>query len=83
MYSSDTSLCVCVCVCACTICAHVRVSRVAEAFEARKGLRGWQGGRGCMAPLQVGCDPLGVRVHFGVTGEDVCFEEMIYHDHLE
>lgn len=27
-------------VCACTICAHVRVSRVAKAFEACRGLRG-------------------------------------------
>ncbi len=36
-----------------------------------------------MAPLQVGCDPLGVRVHSGDTGEDVSFEEVIYHDHLE
>lgn len=36
-----------------------------------------------MASLQVGCDPLGVRVHSGDTGEDVPFEEVIYHGHLE
>lgn len=27
-----------------------------------------------MASLQVGCDLLGVRVHSGDTGEDVCCE---------
>lgn len=36
-----------------------------------------------MAPPQVGCDPLGVRVHSGDTGEDVSFEEVIYNGHLE
>lgn len=36
-----------------------------------------------MAPLQVVCDPLEVRVHSGDTGEDASFEEVIYHGHLE
>lgn len=66
-------------VCACTICAHVWVSHVAQAFEACRGLRGmrvqWQGGGGCMGPLQVGCDPLRVRVHPADKGEDASFWE--------
>lgn len=36
-----------------------------------------------MAPLQVGCDPHGVRVHPGNSEEDACPELVIYHDHLE
>ncbi len=72
-------------VCACTI-AHVWLCHVAEAFEAGRGLRGmvarWR--RRMYGPLlQVGCDLPGVRVHSADTGEDVCFEEMIYHGHLE
>lgn len=77
-------------VCVCVTHAqnvHVCVSRVAESFEACKGLRGmrvrWSGGGGGMAPLQVGCEPLRVRVHSGDTGEDVSFEEVIYNSHLE
>lgn len=69
------------------MCTCVCVSHVAGSFEACTGLRGmrvrWSGGGGGMALLQVGCDPLGVRVHSGDTGEDVSFEEVIYNGHLE
>lgn len=64
-----------------------RLFYVAEAFEARRRLGGmreqwWCGGE-CTALLQVGCDPLGVRVKSGGTGEDAFFEEVIYRGHLE
>ena len=54
------------------------MSHIAEDFEACRGLRGMRvrrlGGGGCMVPWQIGCDPLGVRVHSEDTGEDVSFE---------
>lgn len=64
-----------------------RLFYVAETFEAHRRLEGmreqWWGGGACAALLQVGCDPLGVRVKSGGTGEDAFFEEVIYCGHLE
>lgn len=63
-----------------TTCALVSLT---GAFEDRRGLRrAVAGGGGCMARLQVGCDPFRVGVE-APGGEDVCFEWVIYHDHLD
>lgn len=49
------------------------------------GARGNEGGMvgGCMAPLQVECDPLRVRGQSGGTRGDAFFEDMVYSGHLE
>lgn len=67
-------------VCACAICAHVSV---AETFEDCRGLRGmvaaWRRMYGPFAGWLYPPPPPGVRVRFGNSREDVCFEEVIYH----
>ncbi|KAI9524551.1 hypothetical protein NQZ68_016469 [Dissostichus eleginoides] len=66
-----------------TGCRTVKTDDLMVGVASETEERVWNGGGGCMSPLQVDCDPLRVRVHSGDTGDDVSFEEVIYNGHLE